>query len=326
MELKYEVLTLLRENPGEFLSGQEIANRLSFSRTAIWKAINRLKEEGYSIESIGSKGYRLWQDEDALSCEQIKRELKEEYQGIPIEVYRQLDSTNTCAKLKAIEGALHGSVILAEEQTKGRGRFGRSFYSPKGTGLYMSLILRPTIELKQSVHVTMYIAVLICRVLERFTNQRLQIKWVNDIYLGDKKIGGILTEAVTDVESKQVQYMILGIGLNIKTEDFPGELDKIATSLNPVGVTRNQLCAALLNEILPVSEYFTIDEEILCEYKRRSNVLGQRVVFFKKQQRFEGMAEDIDETGGLVVHLTTGEVETLHSGEISIQRQTTVDE
>ncbi len=321
MELKQEVLALFMNHHDEVISGQEIANRLSFSRTAIWKVIKQLREEGYPIESIGNKVYRLCQVRDPLSRDLIIKALHSDYQKIQLEIYPQVDSTNTRAKVRAIEGAQHGHVILADEQTRGHGRFGRPFYSPKGEGLYMSLILRPQMHLSQSVYVTMQVAVLICRVLERLTHQAPSIKWVNDIYLGDKKVCGILTEAVTDFETGQVQYMILGIGLNVWNEEFPDELKQIATALTPLKTTRNEICAALLNEVLPISSSFSFDEEILVEYKRRSNVLGKTVEFVKNRAPIEGVAEDIDETGGLIVRLQNGEVETLHSGEVSIRRK-----
>lgn len=233
MGLKQEILKLLEENREQYLSGQEIANRLSFSRTAVWKSIKALKEDGYEIDAISNKGYRLDTTCDLLSAEGIRCYLSSDYHNVPIEVHQQIDSTNTEAKKQAMNGAPHGTVILAEEQTAGRGRLGRTFYSPKGTGIYMSMILRPNLHLSQSIHVTTSVAVAICQVIERLTNQKPQIKWVNDIYLNQQKICGILTEAVTDFESGNVEYLILGIGLNVHTKHFPVELQAIAGSLNP---------------------------------------------------------------------------------------------
>ena len=286
MGLKQEILKLLEENREQYLSGQEIANRLSFSRTAVWKSIKALKEDGYEIDAI--------------------------------EVHQQIDSTNTEAKKQAMNGAPHGTVILAEEQTAGRGRLGRTFYSPKGTGIYMSMILRPNLHLSQSIHVTTSVAVAICQVIERLTNQKPQIKWVNDIYLNQQKICGILTEAGTDFERGNVEYLILGIGLNVHTKHFPVELQAIAGSLNPEVVTRNQICAHLLNEIFPLCEDFS-HPFLLDEYKSRSNVLGKWITFIQNQQRYEALAEDIDGQGGLKVRLKSGEQMTLNSGEVSIR-------
>lgn len=318
MGLKHEVLRLLEENRESYLSGQEIANRLAFSRTAVWKAIHSLKEEGYQIHAVSNKGYQLDTSCDLLSSEGIHAYLAEDLKQFPIYVYQQIGSTNTEAKQQALNGAPHGTIILAEEQTQGRGRLGRKFYSPKGTGIYMSIILRPQLHLNQAIQVTTTVAVAICRVIEKLTNQNPHIKWVNDIYLGKQKICGILTEAVTDFESGQVEFIILGIGLNVNTVDFPADLHEIAGSLNPKDVTRNQLCAHLLNELFSLFSKLN-DPQVLEEYKSKSNVLGNWITFMKNQESYEAFAEDINEQGGLVVRLKNDEKMILNSGEISIR-------
>lgn len=318
MGLKHEVLRLLEENRESYLSGQEIANRLAFSRTAVWKAIHSLKEEGYQIHAVSNKGYQLDISCDLLSSEGIHAYLAEDLKQLPIYVYQQIGSTNTEAKQQALNGAPHGTIILAEEQTQGRGRLGRKFYSPKGTGIYMSIILRPQLHLNQAIQVTTTVAVAICRVIEKLTNQNPHIKWVNDIYLGKQKICGILTEAVTDFESGQVEFIILGIGLNVNTVDFSADLHEIAGSLNPKDVTRNQLCAHLLNELFSLFSKLN-DPQVLEEYKSKSNVLGNWITFMKNQESYEAFAEDINEQGGLVVRLKNDEKMILNSGEISIR-------
>lgn len=318
MGLKHEVLRLLEENRESYLSGQEIANRLAFSRTAVWKAIHSLKEEGYQIHAVSNKGYQLDTSCDLLSSEGIHAYLAEDLKQLPIYVYQQIGSTNTEAKQQALNGAPHGTIILAEEQTQGRGRLGRKFYSPKGTGIYMSIILRPQLHLNQAIQVTTTVAVAICRVIEKLTNQNPHIKWVNDIYLGKQKICGILTEAVTDFESGQVEFIILGIGLNVNTVDFPADLHEIAGSLNPKDVTRNQLCAHLLNELFSLFSKLN-DPQVLEEYKSKSNVLGNWITFMKNQESYEAFAEDINEQGGLIVRLKNDEKMILNSREISIR-------
>lgn len=318
MGLKHEVLRLLEENRESYLSGQEIANRLAFSRTAVWKAIHSLKEEGYQIHAVSNKGYQLDTSCDLLSSEGIHAYLAEDLKQFPIYVYQQIGSTNTEAKQQALNGAPNGTIILAEEQTQGRGRLGRKFYSPKGTGIYMSIILRPQLHLNQAIQVTTTVAVAICRVIEKLTNQNPHIKWVNDIYLGKQKICGILTEAVTDFESGQVEFIILGIGLNVNTVDFPADLHEIAGSLNPKDVTRNQLCAHLLNELFSLFSKLN-DPQVLEEYKSKSNVLGNWITFMKNQESYEAFAEDINEQGGLIVRLKNDEKMILNSGEISIR-------
>ncbi len=312
MGLKHEVLRLLEENRESYLSGQEIANRLAFSRTAVWKAIHSLKEEGYQIHAVSNKGYQLDTSCDLLSSEGIHAYLAEDLKQFPIYVYQQIGSTNTEAKQQALNGAPHGTIILAEEQTQGRGRLGRKFYSPKGTGIYMSIILRPQLHLNQAIQVTTTVAVAVCRVIEKLTNQNPHIKWVNDIYLGKQKICGILTEAVTDFESGQVEFIILGIGLNVNTVDFPADLHEIAGSLNPKDVTRNQLCAHLLNELFSLFSKLN-DPQVLEEYKSKSNVLGNWITFMKNQESYEAFAEDINEQGGLIVRLKNDEKMILNS-------------
>ena len=318
MGLKHEVLRLLEENRESYLSGQEIANRLAFSRTAVWKAIHSLKEEGYQIHAVSNKGYQLDTSCDLLSSEGIHAYLAEDLKQFPIYVYQQIGSTNTEAKQQALNGAPHGTIILAEEQTQGRGRLGRKFYSPKGTGIYMSIILRPQLHLNQAIQVTTTVAVAVCRVIEKLTNQNPHIKWVNDIYLGKQKICGILTEAVTDFESGQVEFIILGIGLNVNTVDFPADLHEIAGSLNPKDVTRNQLCAHLLNELCSLFSKLN-DPQVLEEYKSKSKVLGNWITVMKNQESYEAFAEDINEQGGLIVRLKNDEKMILNSGEISIR-------
>ena len=233
MSVKNEILHILESNKGSNISGQELADILSVSRTAVWKAINLLKDEGYPIEAASNKGYSLSVSSDFLSSEGIRLFLNEEYKNIPITVYKTIESTNSEAKLLAVQNAEHGTIVVSEEQTKGRGRFGRDFFSPSDSGIYMSIILKPKLNMENAVLITTAAAVAICDAIEKFTNKVSRIKWVNDIFIGDRKVCGILTEAVTNFESGMMESVIVGIGINVKTknEDFPLELQDTAGSI-----------------------------------------------------------------------------------------------
>lgn len=323
MSVKKEILNILEKKKGSTVSGQELADILKVSRTAVWKAINALKQDGYIIAASSNKGYSLSSSSDVVSKESLSLYLKDEYKNIPIMIYKSLESTNTKAKEEAVQNAVHGTVIISEEQTNGRGRFGREFFSPKESGLYMSIILKPHLNISNSVLVTTAAAVGVVEALDQFTDEKPEIKWVNDIFIGGKKVCGILTEAVTDFESGMVESIIVGIGLNVKTkaEDFPNELQKTAGSVFHEGEDfslRSRLAAEIINNILSLSEELN-EKEFLKIYKNRSMVLGKQILYTKNNHLEEAYAQDIDEFGGLEIVNKDGRKETLHSGEVSIK-------
>lgn len=325
MTVKNEVLHILENNRGSNISGQDLASLLQVSRTSIWKAINSLKLEGYIIDATSNKGYSLSVSSDVLSTEDIRPFLNEKYKDIPINIYKTLTSTNTEAKMAILQNAKHGTVILSEEQTKGRGRLGRDFFSPPQSGIYMSIILKPHLNIANSVLITTAAAVAVCLSIDKFSKESPQIKWVNDIYIENKKVCGILTEAVTDFESGTVDSVIIGIGLNVKTKEnsFPEELQGIAGSIfnTEEGFnTRNQLSAEIINKVLSICESLE-DRAFLKIYKERSMILGQDIIFKKNNEWFEGFAQDIDENGGLAVLLKNGQRVVLQSGEVSIRKK-----
>lgn len=324
MSVKNEILHILESNKGSNISGQELADILSVSRTAVWKAINLLKEEGYPIEAASNKGYSLSVSSDFLSSEGIRLFLNEEYKNIPITVYKTIESTNSEAKLLAVQNAEHGTIVVSEEQTKGRGRFGRDFFSPSDSGIYMSIILKPKLNMENAVLITTAAAVAICDAIEKFTNKVSRIKWVNDIFIGDRKVCGILTEAVTNFESGMMESVIVGIGINVKTknEDFPLELQDTAGSIFNDDDTfiRNQLAAEIINNVLKIS--MTIEDKSFMQiYKERSLILGEQILYKKNNNWYEGQALDIDDFGGLVVYTSDGQKITLNSGEVSIKKK-----
>ncbi|NYB72947.1 biotin--[acetyl-CoA-carboxylase] ligase [Sedimentibacter hydroxybenzoicus DSM 7310] len=322
MSVKNDVLHMLEQNKGKSISGQELAENLGVSRTAVWKAINLLKEDGFLIEGISNKGYSLAISSDLLSSEGIRLYLKDEYKELPVKVYKSINSTNTEAKLMIMNNAVHGTVILAEEQLSGKGRMGRGFYSPPESGIYMSIILKPKLNMNDSVLITTAAAVAVSLAIEKTTGIVTQIKWVNDIYLNDKKICGILTEAVTDMESGTIESVVVGIGLNIKTESFPVDIENTAGSIFKIGETkfiRNQLSAEIINNVLSVLNDIS-SRKFIEIYKERSMILGERIRYFRDNQWFEGYAQDIDSNGALIVFHDNGHKEILNSGEITVRR------
>jgi len=324
LTIKNEVLHILDNNRGSNISGQNLASLLQVSRTAIWKSINSLKQEGYKIDAAPNKGYSLSVSSDVLSTEDIKTFLKADFKENTIIVYKTLTSTNTEAKMAVLQNAQHGTVIISEEQTKGRGRLGRDFFSPPQSGIYMSIILKPHLNIANSVLITTAAAVAVCLSIDKFSKECPQIKWVNDIYIENKKVCGILTEAVTDFESGTVDSVIIGIGLNVNTKEnsFPEELQGIAGSIFDLDQgfnTRNQLSAEIINNVLSICKSLE-DRKFLEIYKERSMIIGHEIIFKKNNDWFEGYAKDIDENGGLIVILKNGQKEILQSGEVTIRK------
>ena len=212
MSVKDEVLKELENNKGDYISGGQLADNLGVSRNSVWKAIKALEKSGYEINAIPNKGYCLAEKNDILSSYSIKQHLKNPH--LDISVFSSVTSTNTILKEMAEQGAKEGTVIIAEEQTAGRGRTGKQFYSPKGTGIYISILLRPDIPAEESLFLTTSAAVATARAIEDVSDKRALIKWVNDIYLEDKKTCGILTEGAFNVETGKLDYAIVGIGIN----------------------------------------------------------------------------------------------------------------
>lgn len=315
MAIKSEIAAILEQSRGTAVSGQELADRLGVSRAAVWKAVKQLQEEGYSISAGTNRGYCLEIGSDVLSVEGIRLNLTEKYREIPVEVFHSVTSTNTEAKSAALRGAPHGTLIAADEQTAGRGRFGKPFYSPANTGLYMSVLLKPQKPLSDCVGITIAAACAITDSLESVCGVQAGIKWVNDIFCSGRKVAGILTEAMSDFESGMAESVIVGIGVNISTENFPEELSGVAGSVG-VFAERNRLCADIACRLLDYTENLS-SPELLEKYRSRSVVLGREVTFRQDGAERTGKALEIDDSGRLVIETDSG-IEVLRSGEISI--------
>lgn len=324
MSTKNRILELFEQRRGESISGEHLAGILGISRNAVWKAVKELQKDGYSIVAVTNKGYCLSEENDIVSIAGIKPFLSPQGQSFAdkIQIYKSLESTNKTAKEKAVAGAEHGTVIISDCQTMGRGRYSRSFFSPSG-GLYMSIILRPEVlHFENPTLVTAFAAVSVCEAIESISKKVPQIKWVNDIFIDGKKACGILTEAVTDFESGGLDWVVIGIGINVhaRTEEFPSELQAIATSIyhdeNILGV-RNKLSAEIINRILGFEK--TPDKtEIFKKYKKRLMMLGKEITVIQNQTQYRATAIDVDSVGHLIVKNEKGEIITLSSGEIRI--------
>ena len=315
MAIKNEVAAMLEQQRGTAVSGQELADRLGVSRAAVWKAVKQLQQEGYRISAGTNRGYILEQETDVLTEAGIRLNLPEKYCEVPVEVFRTVESTNTEAKAAALRGMPHGTIIAADGQSAGRGRFGKSFYSPAGTGLYMSVILKPHKPLSDCTDITMAAAVSLIESVERLCGITPGIKWVNDIFYRGRKIAGILTEAISDFESGMAETVIVGIGLNISTSEFPGEIAGLAGSLG-VFAERSRLCADIAAGLLDYEE--NGDREALLEKYREHSILpGHEITFLQNGMNRSGRALEIDSSGCLVVETADG-IETLRAGEVSV--------
>jgi BirA family biotin operon repressor/biotin-[acetyl-CoA-carboxylase] ligase len=322
--LKEEILNLLRGSFGSFVSGQEISEKLGVSRTAIWKYINHLKEDGYEIESISKKGYRLLVAANILTEEEIHPLLNTKEIGKKILHFDTIDSTNSKAKELANNGEEHGTIVVSEEQTLGRGRMGRSFVSPKGKGIWMSIILRPDIDPLRISLITQIAAAAVNTALTQFGVDS-KIKWPNDIILKGKKVCGILTEM--SGELTKINYVVLGIGLNanIDCDDFTEEIKEIATSLKiqfERDFDRKALMASVINNFEALYDEFEKKDDIsntikIC--KDKSILIGKNIKVIQRNMEIKAKVLDINEEGLLVVEYEDGTIKSLISGEISIR-------
>lgn len=258
---------------------------------------------------------------DILSAEGIRTFLCKPLSGCEIYVHGEIDSTNAECKRLALNGSGDFTIVIADRQTSGRGRLGRTFYSPSHTGLYMSLVLKPKADLSGAVLLTTASSVAVCKAIENVTSLSPSIKWINDIYLNGKKICGILTEAISDIESNAVDSVIVGIGINVSTAagDFPKELQDVAGSLSASGkVNRCRLAAEIVNQLYLL--YENLDAAVFIEdYKSRSMVLGQPVYYIKNNVKYCATATGITSTGGLIVRNEDNSTDILSSGEITLR-------
>lgn len=321
MSTKERLLALLEENRGSFLSGEEAAEALGVSRTAVWKAANALRTLGYAIDAVSNKGYCLSENADILSAGGIEKYLR--VSSLKVQVLPSASSTNTLLREQANAGAPEGLVILANTQTGGHGRYGRSFFSPADSGIYMSLLLRPRmVSPEQATGLTTMAAVAACEAIEEVSGCKAAIKWVNDVLIAGKKVCGILTEGAFSLENQSMEYVVLGIGINVypPREGFPEELQDIAGFVleQQQADGKNALAAGFLNRFL--ERYRGADRDYAQAYRERSVVIGREIDVISPSGTRRALALDIDRDCRLIVRYETGEIARLSSGEVSIRR------
>lgn len=318
-----EKIMELLENTDGFTSGEKMAEELNISRSAVWKNIEELRNLGYNIESVKGEGYRLKSRPDLLLPCEVNRYLNTEFMGKRIDYYDIIDSTTKVARNMCLGGnheSLNGTVIIAEEQTGGVGRLGRAWSSPRG-GIWISIILKPKIDMDHLFTLTMAASIAIVRAIKKETGIGSLIKWPNDIYIGDKKVGGLLVEI--SAEPDKINYCILGIGIdvNVRTDDFPDDIITPITSIcAETGdlVNRASLIARILKEF--EQRYKLLEEEeftsVITEWKSLSLTLDKRIQIKTLTKTYTGVAIDIDGHGALIIRKDNGKIERCISGDI----------
>ena len=320
MTVKEHILKLLENNRGKYYSGQDIAEEINVSRAAVWKAVKQLQADGYRIDAVSNKGYCMSDDNDIISADSIKK-----YLTVPInniEVYKTVTSTNDLAKQYALDLKPEGTVIVAREQTAGRGRKGRSFYSPMSTGVYISVLLRPELTAEKTLYITTAAAVAVAKAIEKISGKEAKIKWVNDIFVDGKKVCEILTEGAIDFETGKMQYAVLGIGVNIKKpeNDFPSEIQNIAGSV--FDTTDKEVSSIIVAEILNnfMNYYKNLaSKPFYEEYKKRMFLIGKHLTVYSGKDSYPAVAIDLDKELSLIVKDENGNIKKLNTGEVSIK-------
>lgn len=351
MTTKEKILQTLSSSPDTSISGEKLAEQCDVSRAAIWKAINSLRSDGYNIEGTTNGGYIFSSNSDVFSYENFQKEFSinfPQFKDSYIECHKEIDSTNTHAKRLLTEAGnlrdgsgnlteagkkFHNAVIAAESQSAGRGRLGRTFYSPSKTGIYISMIYAPENGITEPAKLTAFSAVAVCRAIKKLYGIQPAIKWINDIFIGGKKVSGILTEGIMNFETARIESAVIGIGINISDnpDALPDDVKKVAGSItgdfasnkdnrSSNTVTRAAFASQVAGEVLQIlsEDSATVIEE----YKNLSFLLGKTIkvhpIIDNPDGVFEAKAVDIDQSAGLIVELADGSRKTLSSGEVSI--------
>jgi len=321
MNIKQEILKAFHNKPDGFVSGEELSHTCNCSRTAVWKHIEELRQEGYVFEAVRKAGYRLVAAPDLISAEEILAGLETKKIGRTIYAYDTVVSTQSLAHEAASKGAPEGTLVVAEQQTGGKGRLGRQWHSPKGSGIWMSLVVRPAIPLPRTPQMTLLTAVAVSQAIRQTVGVSPAIKWPNDIFVGDKKVCGILTEL--NAESDRVNYLVIGIGINVNTaaSDFPEELREVATSLrieSGQAIKRalfiQNVCRIFENEY----EYYLRCgfEQVKQAWEKNSYTIGRQVTVRTIHSTLEGRAVGLDPEGVLIVEDAAGNRHKVYSADV----------
>jgi BirA family biotin operon repressor/biotin-[acetyl-CoA-carboxylase] ligase len=311
-----KIVDFLKRKPG-YISGDLIAQRLDITRQALWKQIQELKDSGYDIAAVPHLGYKLLSSPDRLLPYEISSHLDTKFIGKKIYYFESISSTMEAATELGTKRAPEGTIVVAEAQTKGKGRLGRIWFSPKYKGIYFSLVLRPDIMPNQAPVLTLLSAVAVCEAIKEVSGEQAQIKWPNDIYLNNKKIGGILTELAAECD--QVRFMVVGIGLNVNNDKK--SLISGATSLREEKgepINRLQLLQELLRRLEANYLLFCKKDAapILEKWRQYSLTLGKRVKVYAHKEHLEGQAQDVDADGGLLLRIDSGITKKVMAGDV----------
>lgn len=320
--MKSEILRLLKEND-TYISGQQLCEQFQVSRTAIWKVIDQLKKEGYQIEAVRNKGYRLIESPDVMSKAEIDSLVDTKWAGKNVIYYDETDSTNNRAKEAGNNKEPHGTLFVADMQMAGKGRRGRVWKSPSGSSIYMTILLYPDIPPVKAPQLTLIMAIAVAEGIREVTGLETKIKWPNDIVVNGKKICGILTEMSTEID--YINHVVIGIGINVNMESFPEDIAKTATSLRIEAgkeFRRFELIAAIV-------EHFEKAYEAVCEagslepimedYNRLLVNCGRRVRVLEPEHEYDALALGIDKTGELQVECEDGSRKSVFAGEVSVR-------
>ncbi len=322
MEMKSEILRLLRETEG-FLSGQQLCSRFQVSRTAVWKVIEQLKEEGYGIEAVRNKGYRMTENPDVISKAELESRIGTKWAGRDVIYFAKTDSTNLRAKAAGEQGCPHGTLFVADQQTAGRGRRGRGWESQDGENVYMTLLLRPQISPDKASMLTLVMALSVMEGVWQACQVQTEIKWPNDLVINGKKISGILTEMNAEVD--YIHYVVIGIGINVNQTEFPEEIKDTASSLKSetgAQVFRAEMIARILERFEQNYEVFEKTEDLsgLQEtYNQRLVNRDRDVTVLDSAGAYHAHALGINERGELMVKTQEGEVRSIFAGEVSVR-------
>lgn len=320
MNLKNQVLEILENNKGSYVSGGVMAKQLFVTRNAVWKAVQALKSEGYAIDAVTNKGYILSEKNSIVSPQSISKYIKEDLSVIVLD---EVDSTNNYLKKSAENKAPEGTLVVAECQTNGKGRLGKSFLSPAGTGIYFSLLLRPECSAEKALHLTVMAAVAAARAIKEFVIGDVKIKWVNDVYVDGKKVCGILTEGSVSLENGGLDYAIIGTGINIFTPPggFPDEIKDTAASLFPENEAdaeiKSKIVGSVINRFLDM--YRGNDKTFTDSYRSMSYLDGKDINIISGGKTEAAKALYIDEECRLNVKTENGEIIKLSSGDVSVR-------
>lgn len=320
-KLNLKLLKLLYGNKEEYISGEKISNKLGVSRTTIWKHINVLRKKGYIIDSSPNKGYYLQKTPVDIIAEEVYLGLKTDFIK-DIKVYSQLNSTNEKAKELARAGSDTNTVIIAEEQLAGKGRLSRTWYSPKDTGLWFSLVLRPEILPEQAPFLTIIASLAVVTALKKLKFAPV-IKWPNDILLEGKKVCGILSELSANLGG--INFAVVGVGLNVNQKSFPAELTE-ASSLYLLGekkLDRIKLLQSILNAMARYYQRLLAgdDSKLLKEWKGYLNILNKKVTIYSSKKVYQGIVIDISQKGELLLKDEQGKTHSFWAGDVSLRKQ-----